>query len=59
MIVLTLVAAFIVFVVAVVALSLGSLAGGRRLRGSCGGRADLCVCDPVAAESCPFRREVV
>jgi hypothetical protein len=52
----TFAAALLVFALAVLAMALGVLIDGRRLRGSCGRSGESCVCSPLAARSCALRR---
>ena len=44
-----------VFLLVFLAMSLGVLIQGRRLRGSCGGSGEDCHCSPLAARHCPLR----
>jgi len=53
----TFVAAAAVFGLAVVAMAVGVLVQGRRLRGSCGRTGGDCLCSPLAARHCALRRE--
>ncbi len=53
----TFVAAAVVFGLAVLAMALGVVVQGRRLSGSCGRSGEACLCSPLAARSCPLRRE--
>ncbi len=46
-----------VFGLAVLAMALGLLVQGRRLRGSCGRSGESCLCSPLAARRCALRRE--
>jgi len=48
-------ASLAVFVLVFLAMSLGVLLQGRRLRGSCGGSGEGCHCSPLAARHCPLR----
>ena len=50
--------AFVVFIIALVAMSLGVMLSGRRIRGSCGGLAHMGgEHGKMACESCPSRGE--
>ena len=51
----TALAAFLVFGLATLAMSLGALLQGRRLKGSCGGVGEACSCSPLAARACALR----
>ncbi|MBW2447874.1 MAG: hypothetical protein JRG83_18400 [Deltaproteobacteria bacterium] len=53
----TFVPALAIFVLAVAAMAVGTLFQGRRLKGSCGGAGEGCSCSPLAARTCPVRRE--
>ena len=53
----TFVAALAVFGLAVLAMALGVLVQGKRLKGSCGGTGESCQCSPLSARHCPLRRE--
>lgn len=44
-----------VFVLVFLAMSLGVLVQGTRLRGSCGRSGEDCACSPLAARHCPER----
>ncbi len=44
-----------VFGLVVLAMSLGAILQGRRLRGSCGGSGEACSCSPLAARHCRLR----
>ncbi len=48
-------ASLAVFALVFLAMSLGVLVQGRRLRGSCGGIGEGCHCSPLAARHCPLR----
>jgi hypothetical protein len=52
----TFVAAAFVFGLAVLAMAVGALVQGRRLRGSCGRTGEACLCSPLAARHCELRR---
>lgn len=51
----TFLAALVVVGLTVFAMSIGAVAQGRRLRGSCGGSAHDCSCSPLAARGCSLR----
>jgi hypothetical protein len=53
----TFVATLFVFAAVVVAMSLGAMIQGRRLKGSCGGSGEDCTCSPLAARNCRLRQE--
>ncbi|MGI9432477.1 MAG: (Na+)-NQR maturation NqrM [Myxococcota bacterium] len=46
----------LVFGTVILAMSLGVLVQGKRLKGSCGGTGKACSCSPLAARNCPVRR---
>jgi thiamine biosynthesis lipoprotein len=46
-----------VFAAVFLAMSIGAIAQGRRLKGSCGASGDACHCSPLAARHCPLQRE--
>jgi hypothetical protein len=46
-----------VFGVVVLAMAVGVIVHGRRLKGSCGGTGEACTCSAVAARACPIRHE--
>jgi hypothetical protein len=48
-------ASLAVFALVFLAMSLGVLVQGRRLRRSCGGSDEGCHCSPLAARHCPLR----
>jgi hypothetical protein len=50
-------ATLMVFGVVVLAMAVGVIVQGRRLKGSCGGTGEACTCSAVAARACPIRRE--
>jgi hypothetical protein len=52
----TLAAAFVVFLAVVLAMAIGAVVQGRRLKGSCGGANGACTCSALAARTCPRRR---
>ena len=52
----TFLATLLIFGVVVLAMSLGALIQGKRLKGSCGGSGKACSCSPLAARNCPVRR---
>ena len=45
-----------VFAFTMLAMALGVLLSGRRLRGSCGGTGEDCPCSWIEARSCPLRK---
>ncbi|MBW2245481.1 MAG: hypothetical protein JRH01_26260 [Deltaproteobacteria bacterium] len=51
----TFLAALVVVGLTVFAMSIGAVAQGRRLRGSCGGSGQDCSCSPLAARNCRLR----
>ncbi|MGH0034077.1 MAG: (Na+)-NQR maturation NqrM [Myxococcota bacterium] len=53
----TFLAALVVVGLTVLAMSLGAMVQGRRLRGSCGGTGQDCSCSPVAARNCELRKQ--
>ncbi len=53
----TFLATLTVFGVVVLAMAVGVIFQGRRLKGSCGGTEGDCTCSALAARSCPIRRE--
>ncbi len=52
----TFLATLVVFGIVVLAMSLGAILQGRRLRGSCGGTGKDCECSPLAARECKLRK---
>lgn len=48
-------AALLIFGCVVLAMSLGAVLQGRRLKGSCGGVGEDCSCTPLAARACRLR----
>ena len=52
----TFVAALIVFALAMLAMAVGVLLSGRRLRGSCGGDGEACRCDASARAACALTK---
>lgn len=46
-----------IFLLVALAMSLGAILQGRRLRGSCGGTGKDCECSPLAARSCSLRKQ--
>jgi len=52
----TFLATLAIFLVVVLAMSLGVLVQGKRLKGSCGGTGKACSCSPLAARNCAVRR---
>ncbi|HJN74363.1 MAG TPA: DUF539 domain-containing protein [Myxococcota bacterium] len=55
----TFLATFGFVAVAMVAMAIGVILTGRRLRGSCGGGADDCVCEIEKRRECHARRGIV
>ena len=53
----TFLAALVVVGLTVFAMSIGAVAQGRRLRGSCGGSGQDCSCSPLAARGCSLREQ--
>ena len=53
----TFLAALVVVLLTVTAMSVGAIAQGRRLRGSCGGTGQDCSCTPLAARHCKLREQ--
>ena len=51
----TFLATLLVFGVVVLAMSVGVLVQGKRLKGSCGASGKACSCSPLAARNCPLR----
>ena len=51
----TFIATFVIFGLIVFAMSLGVIAQGKKLKGSCGGSGKDCECSPLAARSCTPR----
>ena len=52
----TFLAALVVVGLTVFAMSIGAVAQGRRLRGSCGGSRQDCSCSSLAARNCRLRK---
>jgi hypothetical protein len=52
----TFLAALVIVGLTVLAMSMGALFQGRRLRGSCGGTGRDCSCSPLAARNCELRK---
>ena len=50
-------AALVVFGAVVLAMAVGVLVQGKRLRGSCGATGKDCQCSPLAARDCKLRQE--
>ncbi len=50
----TFLATLTVFGVVVLAMAVGVIFQGRRLKGSCGGAEKNCTCSALAARSCPI-----
>lgn len=51
----TFVATAVVFGFVVLAMSVGAIVQGKRLKGSCGATGKDCSCSPLAARSCRLR----
>ena len=52
----TILAAILVFAVAMVAMAVGVIFSNRRLQGSCGGTGRDCTCDPATREECDLKK---
>jgi hypothetical protein len=52
----TFLATLIVFGLAMLAMAVGVLISGRRLRGSCGGVGEACRCDASARAACALSK---
>jgi hypothetical protein len=52
----TFLAALIVFALVMLAMAIGVLFSGRRLRGSCGGVGDSCRCSATARARCALTK---
>jgi hypothetical protein len=48
-------ATLILFGVVMAAMAIGVMVSGRRLKGSCGGTGEECVCDDEARRSCALK----
>lgn len=53
----TFLATLAIFALVVLAMALGAIAQGKKLKGSCGGAGKECECSPLAARTCRLRRE--
>ena len=53
----TLLATAAVFGLVVLAMALGVLVQGKKLKGSCGGSGKDCECSPLAARACRLRQQ--
>ena len=53
----TFLATLVVFGAVILAMSLGAILQGRRLKGSCGGSGEDCSCSPLAARNCRLRQQ--
>ena len=53
----TVLATLVVFGAVILAMSLGAILQGRRLKGSCGGSGEDCSCSPLAARNCRLRQQ--
>ncbi len=54
---ITFLATLVVFGAVILAMSLGAMIQGRRLKGSCGGVGEDCSCSPLAARKCRLRQQ--
>ena len=54
----TFIATATVFGLVVLAMALGAMIQGKKLKGSCGGTGQDCECSPLAARTCRLRREM-
>jgi len=54
----TFIATATVFGLVVLAMALGAMIQGKKLKGSCGGTGRDCECSPLAARTCRLRREM-
>ena len=52
----TILATLVIFGLVALAMSVGVLVQGKRLKGSCGGTGKACTCSPTAARDCELRR---
>lgn len=52
----TFIAALAVFALVMLAMALGVMVSGRRLRGSCGGVGEACRCDEAARATCALTK---
>ena len=52
----TFLATLVIFGLVVLAMSLGVIFQGKRLKGSCGGSGEACECSPLAARECRLRQ---
>jgi hypothetical protein len=53
----TFLATLAIFGLVTLAMAVGVIVQGRRLKGSCGGPEGSCTCSALAARSCPIRRQ--
>ena len=53
----TFIATLLIFAAVMLAMAIGVIATGRRLRGSCGGTGRGCECDEAARAECALARE--
>ena len=54
----TFLATLVVTGLVVLAMSVGVLVQGKRLKGSCGGTGKACQCSPLAARNCKLREQI-
>ncbi len=54
----TFLATLVVTGLVVLAMSVGVLVQGKRLKGSCGGTGKACECSPLAARNCKLREQI-
>ena len=52
----TFLAALAIFGIVMLAMSIGVIVQGKKLRGSCGGSGKDCECSPLAARTCRLRQ---
>jgi hypothetical protein len=53
----TILAAILVFAVAMAAMAVGVIFSNRRLRGSCGGTGRECTCDEATRNDCELKKQ--
>jgi len=54
----TFLATLVVTGLVVLAMSVGVIVQGKRLKGSCGGTGKACECSPLAARNCKLREQI-